>query len=152
MKTIYQGAKLWEKPEVVGLSRLKGRSPLIPFRTPSRALTGDREKSTLFRLLNGTWKFKLVGSPAEAPTAFSLPGFNVQKWDDIEVPGNWTMQGFDRPQYLNVTMAFDDMPPHVPAANPTGLYRTVLSPFRRPGETEERCCILMASKVPSSST
>ena len=35
--------------------------------------------------------------------------------------GRW---GFDRPQYLNVTMAFDDMPPHVPAANPTGLYRT----------------------------
>jgi beta-galactosidase len=33
------------------------------------------------------------------------------------------MQGFGRPHYTNVQMPFTSRPPHVPDANPTGLYR-----------------------------
>ncbi|MBP5300051.1 MAG: DUF4981 domain-containing protein, partial [Victivallales bacterium] len=42
----------------------------------------------------------------------------------IQVPGNWTRQGFDRPYYINVCMPFGDAPPKVPRDhNPCGVYR-----------------------------
>ena len=51
------------------------------------------------------------------------------------MPGCWTMQGSsDHPHYLNVRMPFRDLPPRVPAANPTGLYeREVEVPERWAG-------------------
>ena len=42
------------------------------------------------------------------------------------VPGNWQLQGFDRPIYTNVKYPFPCDPPRVPEDNPTGCYhRTV---------------------------
>jgi beta-galactosidase len=49
--------------------------------------------------------------------------FDDTTWVDVDVPGCWTMQGFDRPQYTNVQMPFAAVPPHVPRDNPTGVYR-----------------------------
>lgn len=68
--------------------------------------------------LDGTWSFLLCSSPEEA--GGPLEG---REWAAIEVPGCWTMQGFDTPQYTNVTMPFPGPPFAVPAVNPTGVYR-----------------------------
>jgi beta-galactosidase len=38
------------------------------------------------------------------------------------VPGLWTMQGFEKPHYLNIKMPFPNTPPSVPDANPVGVY------------------------------
>ena len=65
--------------------------------------------------LNGIWELALAARPEEAA---AVTGFGP-----IEVPGLWTMQGFAAPQYTNVQMPFDERPPHVPEANPTGVYR-----------------------------
>ena len=116
--------RTWEDPECTGINRLKARSPLVPFLAAGAAVAGAREGSRWFHSLNGTWKFKLVDRPAAAPADFMKAGLNDTKWDSINVPQNWNMQGFDRPHYTNVQMPFPNKPPHVPAANPTGLYRT----------------------------
>ncbi len=65
-------------------------------------------------LLDGTWCFELLSDPEAEPTG---------AWRDIVVPGCWTRQGTsDLPHYTNVQMPFEGEAPHVPAANPTGLY------------------------------
>ncbi|MDJ0865199.1 MAG: glycoside hydrolase family 2 TIM barrel-domain containing protein [Myxococcota bacterium] len=114
----------WEQPECTGLNRLPARSPLVPFPDAERARRGEREDSPWFRPLDGRWRFRLVERPEAAPAEFVAPDLDDGDWDEIEVPGNWTTQGWDRPHYTNVVMPFDCEPPRVPDDNPTGLYRT----------------------------
>jgi beta-galactosidase len=68
--------------------------------------------------LDGTWRFQLLHSPTEKLG---------KKWASIPVPGLWTMQEpsevfFDKPIYTNTQMPFEELPPFVPAENPTGVY------------------------------
>ena len=115
--------KVWEDPQCTSANRLPIRATMFPFPDERSALTYDRGQSPWVRLLNGNWKFKLVERPSAAPGDFSSPGFDDSAWGAIDVPSNWTMRGHDRPHYTNVVMPFADKPPHVPAGNPTGLYR-----------------------------
>ena len=117
----------WESPECVAENRLQMHSVLIPFSNEAAALEGEGETSPWFRSLNGRWKFALMDRPESASAEFSKPTFDDSQWDDVAVPGNWTMQGFDRPHYTNVQMPFPHRPPHVPEENPTGLYRTTFT-------------------------
>ena len=65
---------------------------------------------------------------------FMEPDFNTADWKEIKVPGNWELQGFGDPIYVNVGYEFvspgfdkylqEPNPPMVPEAwNPTGTYR-----------------------------
>jgi hypothetical protein len=119
-----RSAPQWTTPEVVGSNRLPGRATLVSFDDIPSARRVERSASEYFRLLNGSWKFRLVDRPDAAPKNFAQPSCKDGKWDDLAVPSNWTMQGYDRPHYTNATMPFDAWPPGVPAENPTGLYRT----------------------------
>ncbi len=103
-------AVLWENPELISLYRL-----------PMHAVPhGDRLE------LDGTWQFELLDRADGEPTG---------TWREITVPGAWTMQDtFDKPHYTNVQMPFAGTPPHVPEANPTGIYeRTFELPERWAG-------------------
>ncbi len=116
---------LWETPEVTQINRLPAHSCLIPYQDLGTALGHDRDDSSWFRRLDGTWKFALLDRPEETVPASLGAGFDDRDWADIVVPGNWTLQGFrDRPIYTNVKMPWDNRPPLVPEANPTGIYRT----------------------------
>ena len=75
--------------------------------------------------LDGQWAFVLRGRPEDVSPA-DVTGA-TGGWASVEVPGCWTMQGFDRPQYTNVQMPFPGPPPHVPDANPTGVYRRAVT-------------------------
>jgi beta-galactosidase len=114
----------WETPECTAVNRLPPRATLIPFKDSAAAQTLDRDRSPYFRLLDGRWRFKLLPRPEAAEDAFLAESFDDRSWDPVEVPGNWTMQGYDRPHYTSGVMPFADEPPRVPADNPTGLYRT----------------------------
>jgi beta-galactosidase len=71
--------------------------------------------------LDGAWAFTLVDRPdAVTPDHLSGP---VDGWASIQVPGCWTMQGFDQPHYTNVQMPFGGPPPAIPERNPTGVHR-----------------------------
>ena len=119
----FSSTNSWEQPECVSQGRLPMRSPLIPYPSLNAAQQNDRERSPWFRSLNGDWKFKLVDSPTQIPPDFCHADFDDDGWSEINVPGNWTMQGYDRPHYTNVQMPFSELPPTVPKLNPTGLYR-----------------------------
>ncbi|WP_230121397.1 glycoside hydrolase family 2 TIM barrel-domain containing protein [Arthrobacter sp. Bi83] len=65
--------------------------------------------------LDGRWSFQL------------LPSWDADltdNWLNVTVPELWTMrEASDPPHYTNITMPFDLVPPNVPSANPTGIYR-----------------------------
>ena len=95
----------WAAPELTGLHRVPMHSVPHEDRVP----------------LDGEWRFQLLPAADAAAT---------DAWRTITVPGSWAMQDTgDLPQYTNIVMPFPDLPPAVPAANPTGLYvRTLRGP------------------------
>ncbi|MQA33756.1 glycoside hydrolase family 2 TIM barrel-domain containing protein [Modestobacter roseus] len=75
--------------------------------------------------LDGLWDFQLLPSPTAARS---------NRWATVQVPELWTMrEPADPPHYTNVPMPFDEVPPAVPRANPTGVYRRTVSLSLRPG-------------------
>ncbi|MBQ8365717.1 MAG: DUF4981 domain-containing protein [Bacteroidaceae bacterium] len=68
-----------------------------------------------FQSLNGTWKFNLVSEPSQRPLTFFEEGFDVSNWDNIPVPSNWEMQGYDKPIYNNVEYPHSNTPPFIKA-------------------------------------
>ena len=133
------GARSWEQPECTGLNRLPARASLTPFPDAHAARTGPRSASPWRYSLDGEWSFRLVARPEAAPLDFALTHFDDRAWGAIEVPGNWTVQGHDRPHYTNVQMPFPGAPPKVPDENPTGLYRLTVP---LPEAFEERRVVL----------
>ncbi|TVR59372.1 MAG: DUF4981 domain-containing protein [Spirochaetaceae bacterium] len=113
----------WEKPEIVSRNRLEARSSFVPFSDAKSAFGYDRSRSDRVLSLNGSWSFALRPRPEELRESDVGSHSSDDSWDTISVPGNWTMQGFDRPHYTNVIMPFPDKPPVVPEENPTGVYR-----------------------------
>ncbi|HOX08929.1 MAG TPA: glycoside hydrolase family 2 TIM barrel-domain containing protein [Planctomycetota bacterium] len=113
----------WQNPRLLHRNRQPARATLIPFADETSALSGERERSPYLRLLNGRWSFLLAPRPELAPAGFEQPGFEESGWGDIAVPGNWQMQGHDRPVYTNINYPHPLDPPHVPDLNPTGCYR-----------------------------
>ena len=122
---VHGATRSWEHPETVQLGRLPARATLTPY--PDVESARARGPSPWVKSLNGDWRFTLAPRPEAAPTGFSQPDFDDSAWATLPVPSNWTMHGFDRPQYTNVQMPFDLPPPHVPDDNPTGLYRTAFT-------------------------
>ncbi len=112
------GMKSWEMPELTALNTLPAHTLTVPF-PANAALSTDPSASPWYQSLNGVWEFRLLPRP-EAVTASALAEGG---WQPIQVPGNWTMQGFGKPHYTNVQMPFPNMPPSVPDDNPTGVYR-----------------------------
>ena len=117
--------RVWEIPECTQINRLPARAHLFPFPTPEKAATRDPATSKWVRTLNGDWHFDFFDRPEDVPAA--LPGQPPSGDPNISVPGNWTLQGWDKPHYTNIQMPFANTPPRVPDANPTGLYRKVIS-------------------------
>lgn len=117
--------KTWQSPETLSLNRLPARATTYPYPSAAAALENCREASPWWRSLDGDWDFRLVARPEEVPAEFVRPDYALDAaWSKLPVPSNWTMHGHGHPHYTNVIMPFNDLPPNVPAANPTGLYRT----------------------------
>ncbi len=68
-----------------------------------------------YQSLNGTWKFNLVSEPSQRPLDFFETGFNAEGWDEIPVPSNWEMHGYDKPIYNNVEYPHSNTPPFIKA-------------------------------------
>jgi len=119
--------KDWENPQVISRNRLPSRTLLSYYPTLQDALSCKQASSTNIISLNGQWKFCYSATVAGAPRRFHDPYFSVADWDDITVPGNWQLQGYDKPIYTNMRYPIPVHPPYVPQDNPTGCYRRTFS-------------------------
>ena len=115
-----------ENPLMFGQHKVAPHSFFIPFPDEESAMNFPNEKSSFYKSLNGTWKFNWVRDPANRPTEFMKPEFDVSDWENIPVPSNWEMEGYGIPIYVNQPYEWTDnpQPPYVPHDyNPVGSYR-----------------------------
>jgi beta-galactosidase len=138
----------WENPLAFGINKLPAHVTGVPFPNEASALARDPQASPWFQDLNGSWQFQLVPNPQSTPEGFWEADYDVRHWDLIEVPGNWTMQGYDKSIYTNVQMPIPNTPPFVPEDdNPTGLYRRT---FNVPLDWDGRRVILSFGGIESA--
>lgn len=123
----------WQDATVTHINRMPMTAHYLPFTSENGALAqlkmDDARRFQLNtqnerrRSLDGVWKFKLVKNPSLALTDFFKTSYNVNDWQNINVPGSWELQGFDAPIYTDVTYPFKANPPFVPLDyNPVGHY------------------------------
>jgi len=135
----------WENEAVFGVNKEAPRASGFPFPDVQSALESlpmdpfevavRRAATPFFLSLNGTWKFQWCKHPDERPRDFWKPAFDVSRWDDIDVPSNWELQGYGTPIYSNVRYPHPNNPPFILQGdvpddwtcrrepNPVGSYR-----------------------------
>ena len=126
-------------PRFVAENRLPAHSDHRWFRDQAEA---DAGQSGYEQLLSGVWKFHYAPSPADTVAGFEAADFDADAWDDIPVPAHIQLEGYDRPQYVNVQYPWDGQEQVEPGEIPT-LFNPVASYVRsftlehplEPGET-----------------
>lgn len=140
----------YRTPEVTGISRLSAHTRWGAFSSVREALRGSVYDSSNILMLNGAYRFRLYPRPEEVEP-FWQEGFDDSAFDEIDVPGNWEIQGHDLPVYTNTVYPWLDRTqdcyirpraggplepnaPVIPDDNPTGCYaRTFNLPVRFEG-------------------
>ena len=95
----------WENPAVLGINKL-------PYHATLQLPSKESECKEIVSL-NGQWQFHWSPNPEERPVGFEQESYNVSGWDKIAVPGNWQMQGFGLPIYVNMRYPFHRDRPNV---------------------------------------
>ncbi len=118
----------WENPAVNEINREAPRAYFIPYANAEQAMQYDIWKSPYIQSLNGTWQFNLAHTPELRPYYFFMDDYDTSDWKTITVPGNWELQGYDVPIYVNVQYPFKPTPPYPPKNyNPVGSYKRTFS-------------------------
>jgi len=132
----------WENPTVFGRNKLDPRAWFIEYPDQQAAAQGSLEFTTNYLSLNGKWKFHWVREFDQRPVDFYKNNYDEAEWEEIEVPGNWELQGYGIPIYLNHPYEFtrDPRPPFIPHAwTPVASYKRT---FRIPDDwTDERLVV-----------
>ena len=114
----------WENPAVIGINKEPAHSHSFPYSDYQQALNKKQSSAINYKSLNGTWKFFWVKKPAHRLVDFYKTDFDDSGWNNIQVPGNWELQGFGTAIYLDEEYPFPPDPPHIPPQwNPVGFYR-----------------------------
>lgn len=113
----------WEDETRFEENKEVGHATYMPYANEGEMLA-DKEyyrmpwvetRSSDFYSLNGDWAFNLVSKPSERPVDFYKEDYDVSAWEQIPVPSNWEMQGYDRPIYANVEYPHANIPPFIDA-------------------------------------
>ncbi len=143
-----RGAYDWEDPEILHHNRLPAHSSFVSFPDAQGALKKKAPESSFYASLNGTWKFHFSEGPQNRPEKFYLENFDAGDWMDIQVPGNWELQGFGVPIYTDTEYPFPPDPPFVPHEdNPVGSYRRT---FEVPASWKDRRILICFDGVRSA--
>ena len=123
----------WQDVNVVKVNKEHPRTQFMTYQNRTEALNTPYEESRYYRSLNGTWKFYFVDSYKQLPENITDSVVVMDDWKDIKVPGNWEIQGFGTPIYVNHPYEFVERdpktrfpkmePPYLPEENPVGVYR-----------------------------
>ena len=106
----------WQDPAVFEVNKLYPRANI-----PQNSRDAMHRVSTL----NGQWTFHYVPNADERPADFFRTDYDDTDWGTIPVPGNWELNGYGVPVYVNTTNDFDNSQlPKVPVkGNAVGSYR-----------------------------
>ena len=116
----------WQDIQTVSVNREEPRTDFMTFSDRASALNSRFEESPYYHSLNGTWKFYFVEGYKQLPANITDPSVDASEWADIQVPGNWEVQGFGTAIYTNHGYEFkprNPQPPTLPEATPVGVYR-----------------------------
>ncbi|MEL7160279.1 MAG: glycoside hydrolase family 2 TIM barrel-domain containing protein, partial [Bacteroidota bacterium] len=118
-----------QNPQTHGVNRLPAHATMYHFANAATAKAGG---ALIGRTsLDGTWKFKFHPHGTNAVPA-NIASVQLPAGSTIQVPGNWEMQGYGSPIYVNWEYPFRPMvPPFVPSEegatmhdrNPMGAYQ-----------------------------
>lgn len=113
----------WEDETIFEENKERAVATYMPYESEA-AMLADAEYyatpwtvpvNSRYQSLNGSWKFNLVSEPSQRPLTFFEEGFDDSQWDEIPVPSNWEMHGYDKPIYCNVEYPHSNTPPFIKA-------------------------------------
>ncbi|MCK5705805.1 MAG: hypothetical protein KAI29_31865, partial [Cyclobacteriaceae bacterium] len=114
---------VWQDQHVWQINKEAPRAYFIPFESKEN-IKDDIFSSSYLKSLNGLWKFHLVTKPAHRPYYFFKDDYDTREWDEIKVPSNWEVEGYDIPIYTNVKFPHETTPPTIQSHyNPVGSYK-----------------------------
>lgn len=138
----------WQNHQVFGINKLPPRASFYAYQTLHRDPSQRPYDAENYINLNGLWKFHWSRTAADILPNFPSRSFDDKGWDLIPVPGNWEVEGFGHPIYLDERFPFDTKWPEAPTTyNPTGRYRKA---FTLPKEWEGRQIFLHVGAAKSS--
>ena len=108
-----------ENPNTLHVGTMPTANYFIPFEKSADPFS-KREKSGRFTLLNGRWDFRYFDSFNDIKEDFLT---DTKFLEEIEVPSNWQLKGFDKAWYVNTRYPIPFDPPFVPDKNPAAIYR-----------------------------
>ncbi len=116
-------ADWWNDVSVFAVNKVAPRTNVIPYQDEEGISNLEYRQSPYYRCLNGNWKFHWVEKPADKPQGFYAENYDVASWGSIPVPGNWELNGYGIPVYVNQTNEFPSNQPYAPTEyNPVGCY------------------------------
>ena len=112
-------AQPWCNHQILSLQRLAPRSFFLTSTTAEKALQHDYDRA---ECLSGTWDFWYTEDTPLDEKAFTARR-DTLPWKTIQVPLSFQFAGYGPLLYTDEAFPFTLDPPHVPAMNPTGVYR-----------------------------
>nr|WP_317400895.1 glycoside hydrolase family 2 TIM barrel-domain containing protein [uncultured Gemmiger sp.] len=120
-----------EDPAVLHLGTLAPHNDFIPF-APDQDPFAPRSTSERVHSLNGLWQFRYYEDPRRLEPDLA-DRFAAGDCAEMPVPACWQLHGYDAPQYINTRYPFPFDPPHVPDADPTGVYHRTFALHKQEG-------------------
>jgi beta-galactosidase len=118
----------WQDPTKNQVNRAPMHTNYFAYESAEAAQKGCKASSENYLSLHGMWKFNWVKNSDQRPTDFFRVGFNDKGWGYMPVPGNWELNGYGDPLYVNAGYPwrnqFKNNPPVIPVENNNvGSYR-----------------------------
>ena len=104
----------WENPAVLGINKL-------PYHATLQLPSKQKDCKEIISL-DGQWLFNWSKDPDSRPVGFENEDYDVSGWSRITVPGNWQLQGFGMPIYVNMSYPFRRDQPRVTSEPPQDWY------------------------------
>ena len=133
-----QTGKEWDDPKTTSVNRETSHTVALPMASEADVVKNDPSASPFYQSLDGQWKFKWVGLPANLMADWCKKDYNDESWVTIDVPSSWQVWGlrngkaWDKPLYCNVAypFAFNESTFSVMADRPSWFttYRTNKNP------------------------
>lgn len=104
----------WQSPDSVAYNKQQPHAWFFSFNSVDEARRVLPENSSLWRSLDGKWRFHWSPNPDQRPKDFYQPSFDVSGWDFIDVPMSFNMAGaqedgtfkYGTPLYSNQRVIF----------------------------------------------